>query len=268
MPLDQTQQANKDRIRKKFGYLNAIAGDNRLTRSDLAIANKIVSYFMNKEGAAYPSQALLAEEVDVCVRTVRNSLNRLEEFGLITIIRRKGRKNTNYIFPRLDYAQEEHKENRQGRSDFDDGALENRKNDVGKPVNSEPKNRQSVADEPFVEPFTNPTKLKGSSPKKEKPASPTANSNIPAMLEFVARHNDEHLRRCVDQAVVDYQRMFRVNHDPVPQIRSSARSKVEMFLKRLFVAKSNGTEEWFNHDGWKLSEAELKDIHERIVSRM
>lgn len=83
-----------DFTRNQFRWLDQIAADPAVTAAGFLLAYRIAKYVNRDSGDAWPSQPLLAAEVRLSVRTVRDLSDQLESAGHLTVTASRGRGNS------------------------------------------------------------------------------------------------------------------------------------------------------------------------------
>jgi hypothetical protein len=80
---------------ERFKWLSRITGDPRLLPMDKALAARLVLYYLNRKGEAYPAHDTLANGLSVSVSSVKRSIVKLQRAGLLRVIsgRKRGRSN-------------------------------------------------------------------------------------------------------------------------------------------------------------------------------
>jgi hypothetical protein len=80
---------------ERLKWLSRITGDPRLLPMDKALAARLVLYYLNRKGEAYPAHDTLANELSVSVSSVKRSIVKLQRAGLLHIAsgRKRGRSN-------------------------------------------------------------------------------------------------------------------------------------------------------------------------------
>lgn len=71
------------------------AGDN-LSHGAVRLYGVIMTYADNSTRAAFPSREKLAEDMGVSVATIKRSIKELEDFGAMTVTRRRNKKTGNF----------------------------------------------------------------------------------------------------------------------------------------------------------------------------
>ena len=131
---------------KKLDYIQRAIRDRRLLPVDRCIAVGLANYVNRETGQAWPTQETLAEMVGVTSRTVRASLDRLAEFGWITIAKQRGRGFTSRYLLSFDHegeAGECHDRKRASGHGHDDRKPTSTQSDadialIGNPASSRP----------------------------------------------------------------------------------------------------------------------------------
>jgi hypothetical protein len=80
-----------DFTRRQFQWLDQIAADPAVTAAGFLLAYRIAKHFNRGTGEAWPSQPLLATEVRLSVRSIRDLSDQLEAAGHLTVIASRGR---------------------------------------------------------------------------------------------------------------------------------------------------------------------------------
>lgn len=81
-------------MRRKTNEMHALLGNPLLSSQDKIVFQVIKSYANNKTGIAYPSQKTLSANTGMTDRSIRRSLQRLKDIGIIEVI--KVKKNNHY----------------------------------------------------------------------------------------------------------------------------------------------------------------------------
>jgi hypothetical protein len=84
---------------EKLKWLAYVSGESTLNALDKAIAMRLVAYYVNKKGDAYPSHATLARINNVCVRSVQRSISNLHRHGALSVVSRKKEGRSNLYSP-------------------------------------------------------------------------------------------------------------------------------------------------------------------------
>jgi hypothetical protein len=80
-----------DFTKRQFLWLDQIADDPAVTAAGFLLAYKIAKHINRGTGEAWPSQPLLAAEVRLSVRSIRDLSDQLEAAGHLTVIASRGR---------------------------------------------------------------------------------------------------------------------------------------------------------------------------------
>jgi len=80
-----------DFTRRQFLWLDQVANDPAVTAAGFLLAYRIAKHINRGTGEAWPSQPLLAAEVRLSVRSIRDLSDQLEAAGHLTVIGSRGR---------------------------------------------------------------------------------------------------------------------------------------------------------------------------------